>query len=605
MQKTLLITLVFLYSGTGFSQFKGQIDISKAPKLKGHYKEEYALDKPTDSAKWLTQSKGMHAGFGSEDKLYFRTEVPDVQSNSKWEETGWRGERLNAQIVVWSPDTLQQVHFKVNDLKSSGGSTLAANNITMSIVHYVLSNFPYGGSPQNCSPTPYKDVFLMPDRFETIDPKTTRFDINGRTVRPVWLQLNIPEGQSPGVYTGTIDVYSMDHKATLDLKVNVQSQVLPKPHDWKFRLDLWQNPWVVAWHFDLKPWSDEHKALLKKHLKLYADAGGKYITTYAVHSPWSDNSYMIEGGMIDWIKANDGSWKFDYSIFDQYVQLCMEAGIDQAITLYTPIPWGNRFRYRDEKTGADVYESWAPGTTAFKDHWNTFLTDLRRHLDEKGWFARTYLGINENAMEQTLAAIKVIKDHSKDWRITYAGDWHKELDQLLDDYSFVHGKEPSMAEQKWRTMRGATSTFYVCCTPARPNNFLFSPPIEGRWLGWYSYAYGYDGFLRWAYDAWPADPMRDARHGSWAAGDCYLVYPGANSCIRMEKLREGISDFEKIRILRERAAHSTDKNVKKIITDFDQVLASVAKEREFKEATLIDILSKGKALVNQLSETLK
>jgi hypothetical protein len=154
-------------------------------------------------------------------------------------------------------------------------------------------------------------------------------------------------------------------------------------------------------------------------------------------------------------------------------------------------------------------------------------------------------------------------------------------------------------------MRGATSTFYVCCTPARPNNFLFSPPVEGRWMGWYAYAYGYDGFLRWAYDAWPADPMRDARHGSWAAGDCYLIYPGANSCIRMEKLREGISDFEKIRILRERAGQSNDKNVKKLITDFDQVLASIAREREFKETTLTEILSKGKTMINQLSDILK
>src|ERR1041385_4821344 len=184
MQKTLTIALLILYSGVAFSQFKGQIDISKAPNLEGHYEEEYAFDKPTDSARWLKESKGMHVSFGSEDKLYFRTEVPGLQTTSHWEETGWRGERLNTQIVVWSPDTLRQVFFKVNDLKSAGGSTLSANNITMSIVHYVLSNFPYGGAPVNCAPTPYKDVFLMPDRFETIDPKTTRFDINGRTVRP-------------------------------------------------------------------------------------------------------------------------------------------------------------------------------------------------------------------------------------------------------------------------------------------------------------------------------------------------------------------------------------------------------------------------------------
>ena len=41
-------------------------------------------------------------------------------------------------------------------------------------------------------------------------------------------------------------------------------------------------------------------------------------------------------------------------------------------------------------------------------------------------------------MSQTLAAIRVIKEHSKDWRITYAGDWHPELDTLLDDYCFLY-----------------------------------------------------------------------------------------------------------------------------------------------------------------------
>jgi len=76
---------------------------------------------------------------------------------------------------------------------------------------------------------------------------------------------------------------------------------------------------------------------LKKHLKLYADAGGSYITTYAVHSPWSDNSYRIEGTMIEWIKRKDG-WKFDYTIFDQYVQLAMEVGIDKAITMMPGLP---------------------------------------------------------------------------------------------------------------------------------------------------------------------------------------------------------------------------------------------------------------------------
>lgn len=120
----------------------------------------------------------------------------------------------------------------------------------------------------------------------------------------------------------------------------------------------------------MAPWSDEHKSLLKAHLKLYADAGGKYITTYAVHSPWQDNSYMIEGGMIEWIKTKNGAWRFDYRIFDEYVALAMAAGIDKAITIYTPLPWGNRFRYLDEESGNYVHETWPPDSETFRSVWH-------------------------------------------------------------------------------------------------------------------------------------------------------------------------------------------------------------------------------------------
>lgn len=596
-----------LLAGTAFCQpYKGQFSQSKAPVLSPHFQDEYTFDEPLDPARWTKEKPGMHVSYGSADKLYFRTEVPDLaQEKLSWEGTGWRGERLNAQVVVWSPDTLSQVHFTLNDLKSATGKVLPKKNLQLNMVRYVVSNYPYGAANVTCEPSPYKDTYLMPDRFVPLDVGTDQFDVPGRTVRPVWLTVEIPSDLEPGTYQGTMEVTAVNYTSTLNLKVNIQAQVLPKPADWKFRLDLWQNPWVVAWHYDLKPWSDEHKALLRKHLKLYADAGGKYITTYAVHSPWSDNSYMIEGGMIDWIKDSNGAWKFDYSIFDQYVELSMEAGIDEAITIYTPVPWGNRFRYKDEKTGTYTYEAWTPDSKEFKDHWNIFLTDLKTHLEKKGWFDKTYLGINENTLDQTLAAIKVVKGHSDKWRITYAGDWHKELDLLLDDYSYLYGKEPTIAQQKERTARGAKSTYYVCCNPAKPNNFVFSPPIEGRWISWYSSAYGYDGFLRWAYDAWPGDPVRDARHGSWAAGDCFLIYPGANSCIRLEKLREGIVDFEKIRIIREQASRSADKNVKKMIQDFDLHLKTFTTERDFNEIKITEAVEKGKVMLNQLSEMLK
>jgi hypothetical protein len=602
MKRSIVIILLLqLFTALSFAQvYQGQVDSSLMPVLSPHYQAEYTFDKSINPARWNSE-KGLHVAFGSADALYFRTDVPDVKKETtSWSGTGWKGERLNAQVLVWSADTIEQVRFIANNLVNANGNVISKNNIEVNMVRYVLANYPYGASNVTCGDSPYKNGFLMPDRFETFD----RFDVPGKTVRPVWVTINIPAGTLAGLYKGTISVKAKGHETALELHVDVQDQLLLQPHEWKYRLDLWQNPWVLAWDNHLKPWSEEHKLLLKKHLKLYADAGGKYITTYAVNSPWSDNSYSIEGGMIESTKQKNGLWKFDYKIFDEYVELAMSVGIDKAITVYTPLPGGYRFRYIDEKTGDYVTEAWPPTSGKFKAYWDPFLNDLRAHLKKKGWLEKTYIGINESAMDETLAAIKVIKDNSKKWRITYAGDWHPELDGLLDDYCFLSGKESSMEVVKNRAAKGLTTTYYVCCNPPKPNNFLFSPPIEGRWISWYASAYGYNGFLRWAYEAWPHDPNRDGRHGSWPAGDCYLVYPGANSGIRFEKLREGIVDYEKIRTLRELAAASPDTKSKALMNKLDDHLKTIAAEHGFNEDDLKLQVYEGQKLIKELSDRL-
>ncbi len=601
--------LCFLLSSICLSIFGqshlGQIRTTGVPIPPQHYQTEYTFDSTINQAAWLSQKPGLHAAFGSTDELYFRTEVPALKNESQsLEVTGWKGERLNAQILLWSPDTLEQVRVVVYDLKNEKNQVLSKNNMQLNIVRYVVSNYPYGVKDATCEGAPNKNLYLMPDRFEPVVASNDRFEIPGKTIRPIWLTLDIPQATAPGTYNGTIEIRSESHQAKLNFTVTIQNQMLPKPKDWKHRLDLWQNPWVVAWENNIKPWSAEHKALLKKHLQLYADAGGTYITTYAVHSPWSDNSYNIEGGMIDWTKRKDGTWKFNYKIFDEYVELAMSVGIDKAITLYTPVPWGFRFRYMDEKTGNYVHETWAPTSKEFKDAWIVFLTDLKKHLQQKGWLEKTYLGINENPMAETLAAIQMIRSHSKEWKITYAGDWHPELENLLDDYCFLYGKESDLDAVKRREQKGFTTTYYVCCNPPVPNNFVFSPPIEGRWMSWYTAAHGYDGFLRWAYDAWPADPSRDARHTAWPAGDCFLVYPGGNSCIRYEKLREGIVDFEKMKILREKAAQSNDKQAKDLVKQLDQHLTIFLSEKAFDSKKITADVEKGRSIVEQLSDRL-
>src|SRR6185369_5686084 len=307
MKRYCLLSIILFLTILTIAQVKGQIDSTFLPATGPHYQPEYDFDRPVDANSWSKERPGLNVAFGSEEKLYFRTEVPGLKADDSWQATGWKGERLNTQIVVWSADTLQQVRFNVSDLRDKNGKLISKANIKLNKVCYVLANYPYGSREGNCGATPFKDGYLMPDRFETFD----RFEVPAKTVRPVWLSCNIPSTTEPGTYNGTIEVKSKNGRSVLNISIKVQDQTLPKPHDWTYRLDLWQNPWVIAEYYHVKPWSEEHKALLKKHLQLYADAGGTYITTYGVHSPWGDNEYSIEGGMIEWIRQRNGSWKFD------------------------------------------------------------------------------------------------------------------------------------------------------------------------------------------------------------------------------------------------------------------------------------------------------
>ncbi|HWJ27968.1 MAG TPA: DUF4091 domain-containing protein, partial [Flavisolibacter sp.] len=133
------------------------------------------------------------------------------------------------------------------------------------------------------------------------------------------------------------------------------------------------------------------------------------------------------------------------------------------------------------------------------------------------------------------------------------------------DYCIASRWQFSDTTLRLRKQQGRLSTWYTCCTEKYPNGFTFSPPAEHVWIGWYTAAKNMDGYLRWAFNSWPKDPMNDSRFTAWPAGDTYQIYPGPLSSIRFEKLIEGIQDFEKIRILRnEYKAKGNEKSLKEL-----------------------------------------
>jgi hypothetical protein len=161
------------------------MNLSGVPMPSQHFLQEYTFDSTTNLPAWTKQQPGMHAAFGSTNELYFRTEVPELKGENKtWEGTGWRGERLNMQILVWSPDTLDQVRVITGDLKNEKNRVISKSNFRLNIVRYVVSNYPYGVKDATCGESSYKNLYLMPDRFEPVSVSNDQLEIPGKTIRP-------------------------------------------------------------------------------------------------------------------------------------------------------------------------------------------------------------------------------------------------------------------------------------------------------------------------------------------------------------------------------------------------------------------------------------
>lgn len=174
-------------------------------------------------------------------------------------------------------------------------------------------------------------------------------------------------------------------------------------------------------------------------------------------------------------------------------------------------------------------------------------------------------------MQETLT---VIRKADKGFKVSLAGTYHAELADELDDYCITIAERFSAETINSRREAGKVTTYYTCCTEPRPNTFTFSQPAESEWLAWHSARENLDGYLRWALNSWVKSPLQDSRFTAWAAGDTYLIYPGARSSIRMERLTEGVQAFEKVRILKKefgkKGHRGAVKNIDRALQMFDE-----------------------------------
>lgn len=491
----------------------------------------------------LSLQAQVKAQWGNIDTRYPVEKGAAVRAAGVNDAVAWRGERVNFQLLVTNNDTTQLVGYEFSPLKC-GSHSIPAENVAGGFVQPVITDRFTGCGKHDV------DAYgenLVADRITADNPTL----LAGNCSRGLWLTVSVPQDAHPGTYRGKVMVTAAGKTREYTYKVKVLDRVLPQPHEWAFHLDLWQNPYAVARVHGVELWSEEHFNVLRPYMQKLASAGQKAITATLIDRPWDGQTYDPFGSMVTWIKKADGTWLYDFTVFDLWVEFMMSCGIDKEITCFSMIPWKLSFRYYDQATHSHKYIDCAPGDAAYEEFWGGMLSAFSAHLKEKGWFEKTFISMDERSLQQMQAAIAVIKNHAPGMKISMAGNYHPEIEPEIHDYCldiFAYGAyTPELLAT--RRAQGKVSTYYTCCSAEYPNLFTFTAPADAEFIALEALAKGLDGYLRWAYNSWTVTPEEDSRFTAWPAGDTYVIYPFSISSVRWERLVQGIQQFEKYKIL--------------------------------------------------------
>jgi len=228
---------------------------------------------------------------------------------------GARAGTFSGKVVVGCDQPVRNIKAQISDLTGSKGTIPAA----AVQVRYAM--------PTGEEPVLEKHFPCLPDLMDglaEVPPATVevRSKKGGAwpfgAVCPVWVTVAVPEKAAAGDYAGKLTISADGMKATeVPVAVKVCNWRVPKPSEFHTVVDIMQSPETVAMQYNVPIYSDKHFKLLEKSL---TRAG--YVGTWTLHIPLICRSNLgNDQSMVRWIRKPDGSYKYDFSVLDKYLEL--------------------------------------------------------------------------------------------------------------------------------------------------------------------------------------------------------------------------------------------------------------------------------------------
>ena len=139
------------------------------------FKEYKEADDPniSDQDEWKTVPSSLQVSFGSTDIRYSKSLPPKVKKTNSWRGTAWKGERVSAQIVLWTSGNADRISIQTNGLENITGEKIDPKYIKTHFVRYVLTDeFANGCGNRKKEDFEVHLVADVIDKVETLEMQT-------------------------------------------------------------------------------------------------------------------------------------------------------------------------------------------------------------------------------------------------------------------------------------------------------------------------------------------------------------------------------------------------------------------------------------------------
>lgn len=475
----------------------------------------------------------------------FRQTQPDSQAAaapSPLRLRAARDEYEPGQFALRSSSPLEQVRVEVSPLRhTEGRGEIGPEQVRWNFVGFIPLTKNTRGS---------ETIRICQAPCEVPDPLLDRrwIDLPAHTTQPVWLTVFVPKEAAPGLYRGEARVVAGPFQAALPVELTVDPFTLPDQRH--LLVTNWFHTGNIAkWH-KVELWSEGFWTMLER-----------YARNMAAHR---QNVVLVPWNLVEVARQPDGKLAFDYRRFDRFVEVFERAGVADRIEIGHvgggKSGWGTEIRLStvravDRKTGKPVELDAEHGLAPL-------LSDLEKHLDQRGWLVRSMIHVADEPILTNLASWKQASEfvHRAAPRLRRI-----EAIETIDCSGVLEVWVPQLGHfDRWRAAYEARRQdnefwFYICCNPygsVYPNRFLDYPLSRVRVLHWMNFSERLQGYLHWGLNFWGADPF-GTPSDRLPPGDTHVLYPGSEGpldSIRWEIQRESVEDFEYLHLLAARTA---------------------------------------------------